>query len=201
MKTTTVGDLSGLPHTVFGLRSIIWWGLMGFMAIEAMAFILAGGAYLYLRSVNAGWPPPPQVPPALLPGLITTVLLIVAEVVNQWLSRRAKAMEERAVLIGLAAMCALGIVITVARFLEFPALNTRWDANAYGSVVWLLIVLHTAHLLTDLVDTIVFTIWCWTHHMEPTQFSETKDNCAYWTFVVVSWLPIWALIYLGPRVL
>ena len=43
MKTTTVGDLSGLPHTVFGLRSIIWWGLMGFMAIEAMAFILAGG--------------------------------------------------------------------------------------------------------------------------------------------------------------
>ena len=59
----------------------------------------------------------------------------------------------------------------------------------------------TARSITDLVDTLVFTLWCWTHHMEPTQFSETYDNCGYWTFVVVSWLPIWALVYIAPRVL
>ena len=201
MKTTTVGDLSGLPHTVFGLRSVIWWGLMGFMAIEAMAFILGAGAYLYLRGVNADWPPPPDDLPALLPGVVTTVLLLGAEIANRWLARRARAQDERAVLIGLVLMSVLGLLITGARFLEFPALNTRWDFNAYGSVVWLLMVLHTLHLITDLVDTLVFTLWCWTHHMEPTQFSETYDNCGYWTFVVVSWLPIWALVYIAPRVL
>lgn len=199
MKTTTVGDLSGLPHDVFGLRSIVWWGLMGFMAIEAMAFILGAGAYLYVRSVNPDWPPPPDGLPGLAPGIVITLLFLGSEVVNRWLARQAKQMDEKAVIRGITVMVALGIVITVVRFLEFPQLNTRWDANAYGSVVWLLMVLHTAHLLTDLVDTVVFTGWLYTHHVEPTQFSEVYDNCGYWTFVVVSWLPIWALVYLAPR--
>jgi heme/copper-type cytochrome/quinol oxidase subunit 3 len=36
------------------------------------------------------------------------------------------------------------------------ALNVSWDANAYGSVVWLLLGLHTTHLITDTIDTA-----CW----------------------------------------
>lgn len=199
MKTTVMGNLSELPDNVFGLRSIIWWGLMGFMAIEGMAFVLAVGSYLYVRSLNPDWPPPPDSLPGLLPGIVTTLILIVSEVVNRWLARQAKAMKERSVIFGLAVMVAFGLAATAARFFEFPVLHTRWDMNAYGSVVWLLMVLHTLHLLTDLADTIVFSIWCWTHEMDPKMFSETYDNCGYWTFVVVAWLPIWALVYLMPR--
>lgn len=199
MKMTVTGDLSGLPHNTFGLRNIIWWGLMGFMAIEGMAFVLAAGAYLYVRSINVDWPAPPNAPPELLAGIVTTLILIASELMNRWLARRAKAMDERAVLRGLVVMVAFGLAAAASRFFEFPGLNTRWDVTAYGSVVWLLMVLHTAHLLTDLVDTIVFTFWCWTHEVEPEQFSETNDNCAYWTFVVLSWLPIWGLVYLTPR--
>jgi cytochrome c oxidase subunit III len=201
MRMTVTGDLSSLPENTFGLRSIIWWGLMGFMAIETMAFVLGAGAYLYVRNINTEWPLSPDDAPGLLAGVITTLLLVFSEVANRWLARRAKAMDERAVLIGLAVMVAFGLAATASRFFEFPALNTRWDENAYGSVVWLMLLLHTVHLLTDLIDTIVFMIWCWTHQMDAQQFSETYDNCGYWTFVVVSWLPIWALIYFAPRVM
>ena len=32
------------------------------------------------------------------------------------------------------------------------------------------------------------------------RFSDVNDNAVYWDFVVVSWLPIYALIYWFPRV-
>ena len=46
----------------------------------------------------------------------------------------------------------------VVRVFEYPALNCRWDTNAYGSVVWVLLSLHTVHLLTDFVDSAVLEV-------------------------------------------
>jgi heme/copper-type cytochrome/quinol oxidase subunit 3 len=31
------------------------------------------------------------------------------------------------------------------------------------------------------------------------RFSDVNDNAVYWDFVVVSWLPIYGLIYWFPR--
>lgn len=199
MKTRIVGDVSGLPDHEFGLKSIVWWGLLGFMAIEATGFALAIAAYLYIRNINDAWPFPPDQPPLLLPGIITTVLFALSEVLNRWLARRARVYDERAVKLGVTGIIVLGLLIVIARFFELPHLHTRWDVNAYGSVTWLLIFLHTLHLLTDWADTIVLGGWLYSHKIEPTQFSEVYDNCGYWTFVVWSWLPIWALVYLAPR--
>ena len=39
------------------------------------------------------------------------------------------------------------------RVFEFTHLNVWWDTNAYGSVVWLLLGLHTTHIVTDFLDT------------------------------------------------
>ena len=34
-------------------------------------------------------------------------------------------------------------------------LNTRWDSDAYGSAVWMLMGLHTTHLVTEAYDSLV----------------------------------------------
>ena len=44
-------------------------------------------------------------------------------------------------------------VLVAIRFYEFTQLNVRWDQNAYGSITWIILGLHAAHLLTDLGDT------------------------------------------------
>jgi cytochrome c oxidase subunit 3 len=36
-------------------------------------------------------------------------------------------------------------------------MHIKWDGNAYGSITWLLLGLHTTHILTDLIDTLVLT--------------------------------------------
>ena len=36
--------------------------------------------------------------------------------------------------------------------------HVRWDDNAYGSILWLILGLHTTHLITDFADTVVLTV-------------------------------------------
>jgi heme/copper-type cytochrome/quinol oxidase subunit 3 len=87
----------------------------------------------------------------------------------------------------------------VIRFYEFGALNCRYDTNAYGSIVWLLMGFHTTHLITDLIDTAVLTTLMFTGPIEGKRFSDVSDNAFYWYFVVIAWLPIFAVVYLAPR--
>jgi cytochrome c oxidase subunit 3 len=74
-----------------------------------------------------------------------------------------------------------------------------WDLDAYGSVVWLVLGLHTTHLATDVADTIVLTVLMFTCHAKPRRFSDVTDNVFYWNFVVVAWLPLYFLLDWTPR--
>ena len=54
-------------------------------------------------------------------------------------------------------------------------------------------------VITDLGDTAVQAAWLFTHEVGDDQFADVEDNANYWTFVVVTWLPIYALIYWATR--
>ena len=192
-------DLSRLPEGGFGARNVIWWGNLAFMLIEGTAFVLAMGAYLYLRGRGGAWPPPGDAMPSLLWSGVFTVGLLASMLPNIWVSKRARAKDARGVRLGVLLMTIVGAVLLAIRGYELTTLNVRWDKDAYGSVVWMLMVLHTSHVITDLGDTAVQGLWLFTHQIGDEQFSDVDNNAAYWTFVVVSWVPIYLLIYWFPR--
>jgi len=198
---TVVGDVSGLPDTAMGPRSLVWWGTLGFMLIEGTAFLLAAAAYLYLRGQATTWPPSGHPPPDLTLGALFTVILLLSEIPNRWLAAKAKAQETRPVRLGIVVMSVLGIVLMAIRYLEFGRLNVNWDHDAYGSATWMLMILHATHVLTDLADTVVLGACIFTRKITASQFSDVNDNSFYWSFVVLTWLPIYALVYWGPRLL
>jgi heme/copper-type cytochrome/quinol oxidase subunit 3 len=90
-------------------------------------------------------------------------------------------------------------VLLIVRYFEFPALRVAWSDSAYGSITVALLGLHTAHLITDLIDTIVLTVLMFTRHAHGRRFVDSAENAIYWNFVVAAWLPIYALIYFFPR--
>ena len=45
----------------------------------------------------------------------------------------------------------------------------------------------------------VLTALMHTGPIEGTRFVDVSENALYWYFVVMSWLPIYAVIYLVPR--
>ena len=96
-------------------------------------------------------------------------------------------------------MSAIGVATVGIRFWEFTQLYVRWDQNAYGSLLWLLLGLHYTHLITDVGDTLVLTALMFTSHGRGKRFSDVSDNAFYWYFVVARWLPIYLLVYWAPR--
>jgi cytochrome c oxidase subunit 3 len=199
VKTHVVLNVAPVPENSFGSRTLTWWGTIAFMSLEGMGFALAVGAYLYLRTIEPNWPMNVS-PPDLLPGTLVTIILLVSAIPNYLLEHWARAYDMAKVRIGLVLMTLLGIAPLIVRAFEFPALRERWDGDAYGSMVWFLLGLHTTHLLTDLGDTVVLAVLMFTRHGEnPRRFSDTSDNAFYWYFVVLSWLPIYFVLYWLPR--
>lgn len=191
-------DVRSLPTFGFGHRSIIWWATIGLMLIESTVFALAILTYFFLRGLAQSWPisaPPPD----LLWGSLNTLVLLV----SVWPTYKAKAAAERydraAALLWMIACMALTAVFLVLRWVEFLHLNISWSANAYGSILWFLLGLHTTHLITDTIDSAVLTVLLHTGPFEGRRFVDVSENAAYWYFVVASWIPIYAVIYLSPR--
>jgi heme/copper-type cytochrome/quinol oxidase subunit 3 len=199
MRERVVVDLSRLPLHGLGRASVTWWGTMAFMLIEGTGFALVITVYLYLMSLAPAWPINAPVPD-LLPGTVVTLILVASVVPNYLTSGWAERQDLRKVRIGIIVMSLLGIAPLIVRVFEFPALRVNWDTNAYGSVVWVLLGLHTMHILTDLIDTLVLAALMFTRHgRNPRRFGDVQDNAMYWNFVVAAWLPIYACIYWVPR--
>jgi cytochrome c oxidase subunit I+III len=191
-------DVSSLPSFGFSHRSLMWWSTLGLMAIEGTVFVLAIGSYFYLRNHASRWPMSAP-PPALLWGTLNTAVLLVSMWPNHLAKRAAERLDRRGVQLWLTACLLLAFVFLVIRWIEFDALNVRWDSSAYGSVVWTLMGLHTFHLVTDTWDTTVLDVLFFTGPLEGRRFVDVSENALYWYFVVLSWLPIYAVVYLSPR--
>jgi len=198
-QTRIVGDLASLPHSTRGAAHLIWWGNLGFMLIEGTAFLLAIGAYLFLSSRSPHWPPVGDPLPNLLWSGVFTVALLASEIPNLWVKHRTAAHEAGKVRIGVLAMTVIGLVLLALRGVEIAYLAPSWHRDAYGSVLWMLMILHTSHVLTEWGETFVQAIWLYTHRIGDDQFSDVEDNCNYWTFVVLAWIPIYAVLYWLPR--
>ncbi len=191
-------DVSSLATYGYGSRSTMWWGTMGFMAVEGTGFVLAAGMYLYLRNISEQWPLG-VAPPNLLAGTAQLVLLLVSAWPNSLVERAAKRQDLPQVQLFLVILASVNLIAIAIRFLEFPALHIRWDENAYGSVTWLILGLHMTHLITDFGDTLVLTVLMFTRHAKEKRFSDVSDNAFYWYFVIATWIPLYVIIYWLPR--
>lgn len=194
------GDLGELPTHAFGIRSLTWWGVMAYMVIEGAAFALAAGAYLFLMNQETAWPPT-SLPPALLPGALFTGIILLSEIPNSILKKAAEAQQLERVRFWIVLLDLIGLLLFVVRGFEFAHINVRWSDNAYGSIVWALLLLHTAHILTDWVESVVLTVLMFTGHgEEPRRFVDVSEDSLYWRFVWITWIPLFVLIYLVPRI-
>jgi heme/copper-type cytochrome/quinol oxidase subunit 3 len=199
MRERIAADLSALPLHGKETVSLTWWGTCAFMLIEGTGFALVIAIYLYLMSVAPSWPIN-SAPPALGPGSFVTLILVASLVPNFLIARWAAREDLRKVRIGLLVMTAFGIAPLIVRIFEFPAMLVLWDTNAYGSTVWLILGLHTTHIITDLGDTVVLAALMFTRYGNSSRrFGDVQDNALYWYFVVLTWLPLYGCLYWVPR--
>ena len=193
-------DVAGLPSVAFGHRNTTWLANVFYMAIEGMMFALMFATYFYLRTRSTNWPPG-HLPPAFTYGAVNAVVFVLSIIPAWWVRRRAPYADRHAVRNGLLVLSLFALAATALRVFEFTALNCRWTDDAYSSTVWVLIGMHSGHLATELIETLVLLVISFTPKMEGTRLADAAINSDYWYFVVVTGLIVDLLIYGTTRFL
>jgi cytochrome c oxidase subunit I+III len=192
-------DLSALPSVAFGRTNVSWLGNVLYMTIEGAMFAMVIATYFYLRTRTTQWPPGGQAPPALRYGLANLVIFVVSLAPAYWVKHQAFRRMKQRVQMGLCVLAGFGLVAMFIRTLEFTTLNCRWSDNAYASCLWIVLGLHTGHLITEWIETLAVTAISFTDRMEGIRFADVGMNTDYWYFVVVTGVVVDVIVYLTPR--
>jgi heme/copper-type cytochrome/quinol oxidase subunit 3 len=198
MSDRLVLDVSSLPKYAFGHKGLIWWGTVGFMVIEGSMFVMGLIVYFYLRLKVEAWPP--SLPNPSVEFATANLCVILASCVpNAFAKKASEAFDLPKIRLWLVVLTLVGTVALVLRAFEYTQLNCRWDDNAYGSIVWVLLSLHTIHVATDVVDGAVLTALMFVGPATDRRFVDASENSLYWYFIVAWWIPIYVTIYWAPR--
>jgi heme/copper-type cytochrome/quinol oxidase subunit 3 len=193
-------DVSELPSYAFGRRDPRWLAVMLLIAIEASVFALTLFAYFYVRTRLEVWPPTAPGKRELLFGGAVLAALMASALTMHFVNKAAYAadlLRARKWLIVTTALSALSLVLRAS---ELSGLPFRWDSNVFGSVFWGALSLHTLHLIAGNAENALFVALLYRGPIEKKHLVDLEMNGLYWYFVVLSWLPLYAILYLDGAV-
>jgi heme/copper-type cytochrome/quinol oxidase subunit 3 len=129
-----------------------WWGMLIFLATEGTLFGVIFGTYFYIRFQHNAWPPPGIPRPEVGTPLILTGVLVATSIPLQ--------LAFRAALAGRVARAWWLIAIPVVVQLGYFAMQIRLfdddlqkfsPHNGYGSVYFLMLGAHHAHVVVGIL--------------------------------------------------
>jgi cytochrome c oxidase subunit III len=200
-REAAVIDVSHLPNLVSGSRGTLWWSFVLLLTIEATVFATLISAYFYLRMGAPEWPPPGISPPDLLLPTLNTFILILSSVPMYLADKGITQGKVHRLLWGGIAAIVLATIFLILKVVEYSGVYYRWDDHAYGSIVWLIIGFHSAHVASVVLKTIVMMILGWRGYFNERRHLGVQVNGIYWHFVVLVWLPLYAVLYWSPRLM
>jgi heme/copper-type cytochrome/quinol oxidase subunit 3 len=192
-------DVSALPSTVFRQRGLLWWGTVGFIAIEGTTLVICAVTYFYLMRNFSSWPPEGTPKPSLAIPTVQAALMALSMVPAVLVSRAGRRLDLAAMRRWMVVLSVLAAAFVVLRWFELQALNTRWDSNAYGSAVWAVLVAHGTLLVVELLEVVPFTVLLFTGPFWEKYFSDAEDTGLYWLFMTGAWLLLYAMVFVYPN--
>jgi len=200
MKPRPVLDVAELPAIALGHRAPLWWGMLGLMAIEGTMFAMVLSTWFYLASSAGDWPPPGVQLAPLGPATWLVGLLLASVPPAYWASEASARKDIRGVRFWLLVNLAMALAAIAIRILEWRKLGFSWSDHVYGSIVWVILSLHTTHLMSSTAETVVFTVIAFTPALGDEQRVGIDADSIYWYFVVGAWLPFYFLLFVAPRI-
>lgn len=190
-----------LPYLASGPGSVIWWGVVMLVVIEAVIYASFIFSYFYLRGGVEEWPPPgiPQ-PPLFLASIGTLALL--GSVVPIYLAESGVRRGDLARLrFGLLVGLVLAGVFLALSIVEHLGREYDWRTNAYASVFWAMGVFHAIHVGVLVLLGLGVAVLAWLGYFNAQRHMGVQATAVYWYFVAGAWIPFFATLYLAPRLI
>lgn len=199
-------DVSGLPEHGLDTHEPLWWGNLLLLIIETMTFVIAVVAFFYINQNFNVWPPPrtetySQLDP--LPGLlnpsVNLAVLVVSALLFVFIDRAARRADDRFVMIFLPVCMLLNFGSIALRMFEFSSSHVRWNSNAYGSAFWGILILHLLHLIVETAEAFIITLYAYNRGLDVKHRMDITVLAVYWYWVTIIWIPLYFILYIGPR--
>jgi cytochrome c oxidase subunit III len=194
-KKRVVLDVSEFPILGFSHRTTVWWGVMLVIAIEAMTLSMLVAAYFYIRDNIPTWPIVHLSNEAVLAAAAGTFLLAASVLPNMLVDRAARREDLAGMRRWLVITTLVGIAFLVARAFEFSLLPTRWDTSAHASLIWTIIGMNTFHAGSGVLENLVVISLLFRGPVQQKHRIDVHIGAIYWSFVVLSWIPLFAILY------
>lgn len=194
-------DVSHLEPYEISSQAPLWWGQLILVFIEATMFSLLIACYFYARLRVDVWPPPGDQFPHLLLPTVALIPLLISAGGCYWASEAAKKNEWRGMVMGLLLNLVTAAVFLIMRIVEWHSLNFSYKADQMGSYVWAFLGLHSFDYVAGMIETVVLLGCVLTGRYGEKQRLGVHVDSIVWYFVVAIWIPIYIVVYWGPRIL
>lgn len=183
-------------------RTMEWWGMILFIASEALIFANFIAAYLYLEIRN--WNTLAfRLPTELTFPLINTIILICSSFPAHFAGRGIAKGNQRQLKIGLALTILMGAIFLGGQVFEYTGLfgeNFTLDKNIFGSAFFTLTGFHGLHVTIGALFLFICLIRAMRGDFTAKKHFAVQAAEMYWHFVDIVWIVVFSLIYLAPLV-
>jgi cytochrome c oxidase subunit III len=197
-------DVSRLAMIQFGHHDPLWWAVMLVIAIEGTMLALLSVAYVYVADRTTPFPPTHMGRDVALIATLELLLWFAALWPMHRASKAAIAGSVPGMRRSMIAATLIGLAAVLVRLWIFDRLPFRWDAHAYGSVVWALLGLQWLHGLTSVGENVLYVILLYRGPFEDKHRVDVEVTTPLWYFTAAGTLLVWALVFgelliRGPR--
>ncbi len=179
-------------------RPVGWYGMVFFLASEAVFFANLIASYLYLRVRAGAWPPTVEHltrPDILIPG-INSIILVSSSFVMHYAVSSIKKGNKNGLTIGLGVTALMGLVFLAGQAYEYVHNGFGpWD-GLYGSVFYTLTGFHGAHVTFGILFMLVVFFRAMRGDFSKNHHFAVTSIEMYWHFVDVVWVLLFLVLYI-----
>ena len=184
-------------------RSMAWWGMILFIASEALIFANFIAAYLYLEIRNwngQGW----HLPSELTYPIINTIILICSSFPVHIAGRGIARGNQRQLKIGLFFTILMGAIFLGGQVYEYSGLfgiHFTPSSTIFGSAFFTLTGFHGLHVTVGAIFLLICLIRSMRGDFTAKNHFAVQAAEMYWHFVDIVWIVVFSMIYLAPLIL
>jgi len=178
-------------------KSIAWWGMIFFIASEALIFANLIAAYLYLEIRNGNW----QLPSELWFPLVNTFILLGSSFPVHFAGTNAAKGNMRNVKIGFLATIIMGAIFLGGQIYEYSGLfgkNFTPQATIFGSSFFTLTGFHGVHVTVGILFLLIVWLRTLRGDFSAKRHFPLEAAEMYWHFVDGVWVIVFSTVYLLP---
>ena len=203
MSTDTGHAMTGVAeHQVAG-RDINWWGMIFFIASEALIFANLIAAYLYLEIRNGSFKLPNGDHLDWIYPLFNTFILLLSSVPVRFAGAGIAKGNRRNLALGLIGTIVLGSTFLGGQIYEYTNLfaqNFNPQYKAFGSAFFTLTGFHGLHVTIGVLFLLIMLIRSLRGDFTPQKHFGVVAAEMYWHFVDLVWVVVFSVVYLLPLI-